>query len=330
MGDKFKNLIARVEKEFGKEAIVQEIKEVKRFSSGCISLDIALGGGWAVGRLIEIFGWEASGKTTACLHAAAEIQKEGGRVGYIDTEHSLDLFYAASLGVDVDVEADDPKFVLSQPDSGEQAIEIARMFTSSGEFKLVVIDSVASLVPKAVIQGKAGDQKIGLIARLMSQLTPTLVSPAQKNECTVLFVNQFREKIGVMFGSPNTTTGGNALKFYTSQRVEISRIGQGKGKDENGNESIISNKTRAKVKKNKVSPPFKEAEFQIAFGIGIDYWTDVVEIGINLELVTKSGSWYSYGNTKGQGLETFVDMLKEDVNTFEELELKVKQECGLQ
>lgn len=327
--DKFRDLISRVEKEFGKEAIVQEIKEVERISSGCLSLDLALGGGYAVGRLIEIFGWESSGKTTLALHLAAEVQKKGGRVGYIDTEHSLDLFYAAALGVDVDIEAEDAKFVLSQPSSGEEAIEIARMFTGSGLFELVVIDSVASLVPKAVIQGKAGDQKIGLIARLMSQLVPTLVAPAQQNNCTICFINQFREKIGVMFGSPTTTSGGNALKFYTSQRIEVSRIGGVKTKNDEGDEELTANKVKVKVKKNKVSPPFKEAEFQIVFGEGINYHADVIEIGVSLGFVQKSGSWFSFDGTKGQGFESFVDMLREDVGEFEKLETKVKEECGI-
>lgn len=323
---KFKALLSKVEKEFGKEAIASEIKDIKRVSSGCLSLDIALGGGYAIGRLIEIFGWESSGKTTLALHLAAEVQKSGGRVGYIDTEHALDLFYAASLGVDVDITAEDPKFVLSQPDSGEQAIEITRMFVGSGEFQLVVIDSVAALVPKAVIQGKAGDQKIGLVARLLSQLVPTLVSPAANNDCIVCFINQFREKVGVMYGSPNVTTGGNALKFYTSQRIEVSRVGQGKDKDE----VAISNRTRAKIIKNKVSPPHRIAEFSIVFGEGIDFVSDVLEISSELEIVKKSGSWYSYGETKlGQGADNVVLLLKDNPELFEEITNKVKQEIGL-
>jgi recombination protein RecA len=323
MGD-ISKVLSNIEKKFGKESLVGEIHEIEKVSSGCIGLDLALGGGYPRGRIIEIMGWESSGKTTLALHLAAEVQKLDGRIGYIDTEHALDLFYANQLGIDVDVTSKDPQFVLSQPGSGEEALGIANEMVKSGEFQLIVIDSVAGLVPKALIQGEVGDRKIGLIAQLMSQWTPIIATSAAKNDCLVAYISQFREKIGVMFGNPTTTTGGNALKFYASQRLEVSRIGQNKDGEE-----VISNKTRVKVIKNKVAPPFKKAEFDIVFGEGISKYADTLDLASELEIVKKGGSWYSYNNSKlGQGRDTVVNILKEDVGLYEEIELKVKQELG--
>jgi recombination protein RecA len=324
MGD-FKKFLTWIEKNYGKEAIVGEIVEVERISSQSIGLDWALGGGYPKGRLIEIFGWESSGKTTLALHLVAEIQKNGGRVGYIDTEHSLDMFYAAALGCDMDITSDDPKFVLSQPSSGEEALGIAVAMIKSGEFQLIVIDSVAGLVPKALLTGEVGDQKMAVIARLMSQWTPIMATVANQNNCTVLYINQLRESM-VMFGNPNVTTGGNALKFYTSQRIEVSRAGQNK----DSNEEVISNKTLVKVIKNKVAIPFRKANFNIVFGEGIDKFSEVLDIASEMGIVQKSGSWYSYGSTKlGQGQQSVVDLLKDNLELFEEIEHKVRVEYGM-
>ena len=320
-----KSVLATIEKKFGKESLVGELVEIEKVSSGCLSLDVALGGGYAVGRVIEVRGWESSGKSTIALHLAAEIQKGGGRVGYVDTEHALDLFYANQLGVDVDITAEDPKFVLSQPDCGEDALGIVNEMVKSGEFKLIVVDSVAGLVPKALIQGEVGDKKIGLIAQLMSQWTPIIVTSAHNNDCIVCYISQYREKIGVMFGSSTTTTGGNALKFYASQIIEVARIGQ-----EKDGEEVLANKTRVKVLKNKVAPPFKKAEFDIVFGEGINFIADVLDLAAELEIVKKSGSWFSYGETKlGQGRAGVITLLKDNPELFEEIEGKVKNELGL-
>lgn len=319
------SVLDNIDKKFGEGTISRKLIDVPRVSSGCLSLDLALGGGYPNGRIIEIMGWESSGKSTLALHLAAEVQKLGKRVGYIDTEHSLDLFYASQLGVNVDIESTDPKFVMSQPDNGEQAMEVARAFINSGEFGLVVIDSVSGLVPKALLQGDVGDVKMATIARLMSQWVPALTSPANKTNCIVLFISQYREKIGVMFGSPITTTGGNALKFYASQRLEISRIGQNKNGDE-----ILSNKSRVKVIKNKVSPPFRKAEFDIEFGTGINTIGDVLDLAVELDIVKKAGSWYSYEETKlGQGRQPVIDLLKDNPEIVEEIELKVRKELNL-
>ena len=317
------SVLSKIEKKFGKEAIVGELIEIERVSSGCLSLDIALGGGFPVGRIIEIMGWESSGKTTLALHLAAEIQKLGKRVGYVDTEHSLDLFYAAAL--DIDVDFDNKNFVLSQPDNGEEAMGIAREMANSGEFGLIVLDSVAGLVPKALINGEVGDQKMGLIARLMSSWVPALTSPANQSGCIICFISQFREKIGVMFGSPTTTTGGNALKFYASQRLEVARIGQNKDGDE-----VLSNKTRVKVIKNKVSAPFKQANFNIVFGEGIDNVADVLDLAVGVEIIKKSGSWYSYEDVKlGQGSQKVNELFRDNPELFEEIENKLKIELGI-
>lgn len=324
MGSKIKEVLNVIDKKFGKEALVSNLIEIERIPSGSISLDLALGGGYPSGRIIEVMGWESSGKTTLALHLAAEIQKLGKRVGYIDTEHSLDLFYASELGIDVDIEGEDPKFVLSQPDNGEQAMGIARELANSGEFGLIVIDSVAGLVPKALLLGEVGDQKMGLIARLMSQWVPALTSPAKKSGCIICFISQYREKIGVMYGSPTTTTGGNALKFYASQRLEVARVGQNKEGDE-----VISNKTRVKVIKNKVSPPFRKAEFDIVFGEGINKIGEIVDIAVELGIIRKSGSWYNYGDIKlGQGRNNVVELFKDNTEAFEEIEVKLKEEIG--
>jgi len=319
------SVLDNIDKKFGEGTISRKLIDVPRVSSGCLSLDLALGGGYPNGRIIEIMGWESSGKSTLALHLAAEVQKLGKRVGYIDTEHSLDLFYASQLGVNVDIESTDPKFVMSQPDNGEQAMEVARAFINSGEFGLVVIDSVSGLVPKALLQGDVGDVKMATIARLMSQWVPALTSPANKTNCIVLFISQYREKIGVMFGSPITTTGGNALKFYASQRLEISRIGQNKNGDE-----ILSNKSRVKVIKNKVSPPFRKAEFDIEFGTGINTIGDVLDLAVELDIVKKAGSWYSYEETKlGQGRQSVIELLKDNPEIVQEVEEKVRKELNL-
>lgn len=320
-----KSVLAIIEKKFGKEAIVGELIEIERVSSGCLSLDLALGGGYPVGRIIEIRGWESSGKSTIAIHLAAEIQKLGKRVGYIDTEHSIDLFYANALGVDVDITAKDPQFVLSQPSSGEEAMGIAREMANSGAFGLIVIDSVAGLVPKALINGEVGDQKMGLVARLMSSWIPALVAPANQNGCIICFISQYREKIGVMYGSPTTTTGGNALKFYASQIIEVARVGQVKDGEE-----VLANKTRAKVLKNKVATPFKQAHFNIVFGEGIDKFADILDLAVESEIIKKSGSWYTYGEIKlGQGSQKVNELFKDNPELFEEVEGKVKEELGL-
>lgn len=319
------SILDNIDKKFGEGTISRKLIDAPKTSSGCLSLDLALGGGYPNGRIIEIMGWESSGKSTLALHLAAEVQKLGKRVGYIDTEHALDLFYASQLGVNVDIESQDPKFVMSQPDNGEQAMEVARAFVNSGEFGLVVIDSVSGLVPKALLQGDVGDVKMATIARLMSQWVPALTSPANKSGCIVLFISQYREKIGVMFGSPVTTTGGNALKFYASQRLEVSRVGQNKDGDE-----VLSNKSRVKVIKNKVSPPFKKAEFDIEFGTGINKIGDILDLAAELDIVKKAGSWYSYEETKlGQGRQSVIDLLKDNPEIVEEIELKVRKELNL-
>lgn len=320
-----KNVIDIINKKFGKESLVGEVVEVERVSSGSLGMDIISGGGYPKGRIIELMGWESSGKSTLALHLVSEIQKLGGRVGYIDTEHSLDLFYAANLGCDVDITSDDPKFVVSQPNNGEDAMGIANEMAKSGQFQLIVIDSVAGLVPKALLLGEVGDQKMGVIARLMSQWTPALAIAANQTGCMILFISQFREKIGVMFGNPTTTTGGNALKFYASQRYEISRIGQNKDGD-----IVISNKTKVKNLKNKVSIPFKQCEFNIVFGEGIDKYAEILDLASEMNIVNKSGSWYSYEDTKlGQGADSVSALLKDNPELFEAIDLKVRTELGM-
>lgn len=283
--------------------------------TGSVGLDIALGiGGYPRGRVIEIYGPESSGKTTLTLHAIAEAQKAGGIAAFIDAEHAFDRFYAEKLGIDVE------NLIISQPDNGEQALEIADNLIRSGAIDIIVIDSVAALTPKAEIEGEMGDSKMGLQARLMSQALRKLTATISKTKCTAIFINQLREKIGIMFGNPETTTGGNALKFYSSVRLDIRRVSQIKTGDE-----ATGNHVRVKVVKNKVAPPFRQAEFDIMFGEGISKVGEILDIGVEKGIVQKSGSWYSYGDTKlGQGRDAVKDLLKDNPELAEELEEKIK------
>lgn len=312
--------ISQIDKQFGKGSIMRlgadrPIQKIDSISTGSPSLDMALGiGGVPKGRVVEIFGPESSGKTTLTLHIIAELQKTGGTAAFIDAEHALDLEYAKKLGV----VADD--LLLSQPDTGEQALEIADMLIRSGAVDLIVIDSVAALVPRAEIEGEMGDSHMGLQARLMSQALRKLTGTISKTGTTMIFINQIRHKIGVFFGSPETTTGGNALKFYASVRMDIRRIGQIKQGDE-----VVGNRTRVKVVKNKVAPPFKDAEFDIMFNQGISKDGDLLDLGVKIDVIEKSGSWYNYGKTKlGQGRETAKVFLKENRDVAEEVEGKIK------
>jgi recombination protein RecA len=291
-------------------------ENIEVIPSGSIGLDIALGvGGYPRGRVIEIYGPESSGKTTLTLHAIAESQKKGGIAAFIDAEHAFDSSYAASLGVDTD------NLLISQPDNGEQALEIADHLISSGAVDLVVVDSVAALTPKSEIEGEMGDSKMGLHARLMSQALRKLTATISKTGCTCIFINQIRMKIGVMFGNPETTTGGNALKFYSSIRLDIRRIGAIK----NG-EDITGNRTRVKVVKNKVAPPFRKVEFDIMFGTGISRSGEVLDKAVDLDIVNKSGSWFSYNETKlGQGRDAVKQMISDNPELCEEIENKIKE-----
>jgi recombination protein RecA len=285
-------------------------------SSGSLGLDVALGvGGYPKGRVIEIYGPESSGKTTLTLHAIAETQKAGGIAAFIDAEHAFDRFYAQNLGVDID------NLIISQPDNGEQALEIADNLVRSGAIDMIVIDSVAALTPKSEIEGEMGDSKMGLHARLMSQALRKLTGSISKTNCTMIFINQLREKIGVMFGNPETTTGGNALKFYASVRLDIRRSTQ--IKDSNG--TVKGNKTRVKVVKNKVAPPFKLAEFDIMYGEGVSKVGEVLDIAVEFDIIQKSGSWFSYDETKlGQGRDAVKQMIKDNPDLMDELEAKIK------
>ena len=298
----------------GDEAIVDEIEAIP---SGSLGLDIALGvGGYPRGRIIEIYGPESSGKTTLTLHAIAQCQKQGGIAAFIDAEHAFDRFYAEKLGIDV------AELIISQPDNGEQALEIADNLIRSGAIDLVVIDSVAALTPKSEIEGEMGDSKMGLHARLMSQALRKLTGSISKTQCTVFFINQLREKIGVLFGNPETTTGGNALKFYASVRLDIRRSTQIKGADA----EVLGNKTRVKVVKNKVAPPFKTTEFDIMFGEGISRIGEIIDLGVNYEIIKKSGSWFSYNDTKlGQGRDAVKQLLADNPELMEELEVKIRE-----
>ena len=291
------------------------IKDIEVISTGSISLNTALGiGGLPKGRIVEIYGPESSGKTTLTLHAIAEAQKAGGIAAFIDAEHAFDKFYAENLGVDID------NLIISQPDHGEQALEIAENLIRSGAIDIVVIDSVAALTPKAEIEGEMGDSKMGLHARLMSQALRKLTGTISKTKCTVIFINQLREKIGVMFGNPETTTGGNALKFYASVRLDIRRRTQIKDGDK-----VIGNSTKVKVVKNKVAPPFQIAEFDIMYGLGISKVGEILDIGVELGIVKKSGSWFSYGETQlGQGRDAVKGLIKDNPELAEELEGKIK------
>ena len=310
----------KIEKDHGKGTIMKmgdnKIEEIPVISTGSIGLDLALGvGGYPRGRVIEIFGPESSGKTTLAIHAIAQAQKNGGIAAIIDAEHAFDRFYAEKLGVDVS------NLLISQPDNGEQALEIADQLIRSSALDIVVIDSVAALTPRAEIEGDMGDSKMGLQARLMSQALRKLTGTINKTNTTCIFINQLREKIGVMFGNPETTTGGNALKFYASVRLDIRRIGQLKD-----GENVIGNQTRVKVVKNKVAPPFKKAEFDIMFGEGISKIGELIDMGVEFGIIKKSGSWFSYGDTKlAQGRDATKDLLRDNPELAEEIEVKVRE-----
>ena len=310
----------KMDKTYGKGTVMkmsdQAVADVEAISTGSLGLDLALGvGGYPRGRVIEIYGPESSGKTTLTLHAIAEAQKKGGIAAFIDAEHAFDRFYAEKLDVDID------NLIISQPDNGEQALEITDNLIRSGAIDIIVIDSVAALTPKSEIEGEMGDSKMGLHARLMSQALRKLTSSISKTNCTVIFINQLREKIGVMFGNPETTTGGNALKFYASVRLDIRRSTQIK---DSGN-NVTGNKTRVKVVKNKVAPPFKTAEFDIMYGEGVSKIGEIIDIGVDYEIVKKSGSWFSYEDTKlGQGRDAVKILLKDNPDLMEELEEKIK------
>jgi len=311
----------KMDKTYGKGTVMkmsdQAVSDVEAISSGSLGLDIATGvGGYPRGRVIEIYGPESSGKTTLTLHAIAQAQKAGGIAAFIDAEHAFDRFYAENLGVDLE------NLIISQPDNGEQALEITDNLIRSGAIDIIVIDSVAALTPKSEIEGEMGDSKMGLHARLMSQALRKLTASISKTNCTVIFINQLREKIGVMFGNPETTTGGNALKFYASLRLDIRRSTQ--IKDSNAN--VLGNKTRVKVVKNKVAPPFKVAEFDIMYGEGISKIGEIIDIGVDYEIIKKSGSWFSYEDTKlGQGRDAVKAVLKDNPELMEELEGKIKK-----
>ncbi|HEY3431002.1 MAG TPA: recombinase RecA [Rhodocyclaceae bacterium] len=317
--------LAQIEKQFGKGAIMkmgegQIENDIQAVSTGSLGLDIALGiGGLPRGRVVEIYGPESSGKTTLCLQVVAEIQKAGGVAAYIDAENALDPVYAGKLGVNV------PEMLISQPDTGEQGLEIADMLVRSGGVDLIVVDSVAALTPRAEIEGEMGDQLPGLQARLMSQALRKLTSNIKRTNTLVIFINQIRMKIGVMFGSPETTTGGNALKFYASVRMDIRRTGAIKKGDE-----VVGNETRVKVVKNKVAPPFREAHFDILYGAGISREGEVVELGVEHKIVEKSGAWYSYNGEKiGQGKDNARDFLREHPELAVEIENKVRAALGV-
>ncbi|MGX1022922.1 recombinase RecA [Psychroflexus sp. MBR-150] len=311
----------KLDKTYGKGTVMkmsdQSVVNVDAISSGSLGLDLALGvGGYPRGRVVEIYGPESSGKTTLTLHAIAEAQQKGGIAAFIDAEHAFDRTYAENLGIDID------NLIISQPDHGEQALEITDNLIRSGAIDIIVIDSVAALTPKSEIEGEMGDSKMGLHARLMSQALRKLTSSISKTNCTVIFINQLREKIGVMFGNPETTTGGNALKFYCSVRLDIRRSTQIK----DSNSEVKGNKTRVKVVKNKVAPPFKVAEFDIMYGEGISKVGEIIDIGVDYEIINKAGSWFSYGDTKlGQGRDAVKTLLKENPDLMDELEVKIKE-----
>lgn len=326
--DKLKALdaaITQIEKQYGKGSIMklgesQADMNVETIPTGSLSLDIALGlGGIPRGRIVEVYGPESSGKTTVALHMVAEVQKRGGIAGFIDAEHALDPVYAKNIGVDID------NLYISQPDSGEQALEITETMVRSGAVDIIIVDSVAALVPKAEIDGDMGDAHVGLQARLMSQALRKLTSVISKSNCIVIFINQLREKVGIMFGNPETTTGGRALKFYSSIRLDVRRIESLKQSGE-----IIGNRTRIKVVKNKIAPPFKEAEFDIMFGQGISKEGDILDLAAELSVINKSGAWYAYNGEKiGQGRENAKNFLKENPQICDEVEQKVRDHYRL-
>ena len=309
-----------IDKNFGKGAIMRmgdkAVVDTPTVSSGSIALDVALGvGGYPTGRVVEIYGPESSGKTTLAIHAIAEAQKAGGIAAFIDAEHAFDRFYAEKLGVDVE------NLLISQPDNGEQALEITENLIRSGAIDIIVIDSVAALTPRSEIEGEMGDSKMGLHARLMSQALRKLTGTISKTGATCIFINQLREKIGVMFGNPETTTGGNALKFYASVRLDIRKIAVLKDKD-----SVVGTRVRVKVVKNKVAPPFRQAEFEIMFGQGISKMGEIVDLGVDYDIIKKAGSWFSYGDTKlGQGRDAVKALLLDNPELAEELEAKIME-----
>jgi recombination protein RecA len=309
----------KLDKTYGKGTVMKmgdkAIEEVETISSGSLGIDLALGvNGYPKGRIIEIYGPESSGKTTLTLHAIAEAQKAGGIAAFIDAEHAFDRNYAEKLGVDIE------NLIISQPDNGEQALEIAENLIRSGAIDIVVIDSVAALTPKSEIEGEMGDSKMGLHARLMSQALRKLTGTISKTHCTVFFINQLREKIGVMFGNPETTTGGNALKFYASVRLDIRRSTQIKD-----GENVLGNRTKVKIVKNKVAPPFKVAEFDIMYGEGISKTGEILDLAVEFEIIKKAGSWFSYGDTKlGQGRDAVKTLIKDNPELADELEVKIK------
>ncbi|MCK8484010.1 recombinase RecA [Aliiroseovarius sp. S2029] len=327
-GDKQKALdsaLAQIERQFGKGSIMKlgadnPVAEIEATSTGSLGLDIALGiGGLPKGRIIEIYGPESSGKTTLTLHCVAEEQKKGGVCAFVDAEHALDPQYARKLGVDLD------ELLISQPDTGEQALEIVDTLVRSGAVNMVVVDSVAALTPRSELEGDMGDSNVGVQARLMSQAMRKLTGSISRSKCTVVFINQIRMKIGVMFGSPETTTGGNALKFYSSVRLDIRRIGAIKDRDE-----VVGNATRVKVVKNKVAPPFKQVEFDIMYGEGISKMGELLDLGVKAGVVEKSGSWFSYGDERiGQGRENAKNYLRENTRTALEIEDKIRAAHGL-
>ena len=317
--------LGQIEKQFGKGAVMKLGDQganlnIEAIPTGSLSLDIALGvGGIPRGRIVEIYGPESSGKTTVALHMVAEVQKRGGIAGFIDAEHALDPVYAKNIGVDID------NLYISQPDSGEQALEITETMVRSGAIDIIIVDSVAALVPKAEIDGEMGDSHVGLQARMMSQACRKLTAAISKTNCVVVFINQLREKVGVMFGNPETTTGGRALKFYASVRLDVRRIESLKQGGE-----VIGNHTRVRVVKNKVAPPFKEAEFDIMFGKGISREADILDLAANLGIINKSGAWYSYlGEKIGQGRENAKQFLAQNPEVMSEVESKVREEYGL-
>ncbi|MCT4562155.1 MAG: recombinase RecA [Crocinitomicaceae bacterium] len=320
--DKIKALqltMEKLDKTYGKGTVMKlgdnPVVQVDTIPTGSLTLDLALGvNGYPKGRVVEIYGPESSGKTTLAIHAIAEVQKQGGIAAFIDAEHAFDQFYAAKLGVDID------NLIISQPDNGEQALEIADNLIRSGAIDLIVVDSVAALTPKAEIEGEMGDSQMGLQARLMSKALRKLTASINKAGCCCIFINQLRDKIGVMFGNPETTTGGNALKFYSSIRIDIRRANQIKDGDEN-----IGNRVKVKVVKNKVAPPFRKAEFDVMFGEGISKVGEIIDLGVELNILKKSGSWFSYGETKlGQGRDSVKNLLLDNPELTEELEAKIK------
>ena len=317
--------IGQIEKAFGKGSVMKlgqrdSVVDIQAISTGSLGLDIALGiGGFPKGRIVEIYGPESSGKTTLALHAVAEAQAKGGNCAFVDAEHALDPIYARKLGVNLD------ELLISQPDAGEQALEIADTLVRSGAIDVLVVDSVAALVPRAELEGEMGDHHVGLHARLMSQALRKLTSSIARSNCLVIFINQIRLKIGVMFGNPETTTGGNALKFYASVRLDIRRIGAIKDKDD-----VVGNQTRVKVVKNKVAAPFRMVEFDIMYGEGISKLGELLDLGVAAGLVEKSGSWFSYGEQRiGQGRENAKNFLRENPDMANELEVSIRQNAGL-